>query len=286
MERIGIIGAGRAGSALGAALASAGYPVTGVSARSRVSLDRAAELLPDVPVLPPDEVTARADVVLLGVPDDRIGTVAATLPLAPDQYVVHLSGAHGTAVLGDVAAVPVALHPSMTFPGGAVDLRRVVFTATAPPAAEDLVERLVKGLGASVQWIGEQHRALYHAGIVHGANHLITLVAQALDLLRETGIADPAGTLRPLLTASLDNTLRSGHDALTGPIARGDVDTVAAHLAVLRGRTASTYAELARATVERVTDDGRIDAATATRYAELLDRQQAPERDRTREAPR
>ncbi len=106
--------------------------------------------------------------------------------------------------------------------------------------------------------------------MVHAANHLTTLLAQAFAVLREAGVADPAATLRPLLTATLDNTLRSGHDALTGPIARGDVDTVAAHLTVLRGRTASTYAELARATVDlaRRTDGWtRATAATVRRGA-------------------
>lgn len=279
MERIGIIGSGRAGSALGAALASAGHPVTGVTARSRASLERAARLLPDVPVLSPDEVTARADVVLVAVPDDAIRQTAASLPLTADQYVVHLSGAHGTAIL-QTAAIPVALHPPMTFTGNRPDLTGITFTATAPDQARPVVERIVKALGAGLQWVAEDQRAQYHAGVVHGANHLVTLVTQALGVLRAAGIEDPAATLRPLLTATLDNTLRSGHDALTGPIARGDVETVAAHLAVLRGRTAGTYAELAGATVELATADGRLDATTAERFGEVL------ERYRTGEAPR
>ncbi|TDU90547.1 putative short-subunit dehydrogenase-like oxidoreductase (DUF2520 family) [Kribbella voronezhensis] len=278
MERIGIIGFGRAGGALGAALASAGYPVTGVSARSRASRERAARLLPHVPVLEPAEVVAGADVVVLAVPDDVIGEVATSLPFTKSQYAVHLSGAHGTAVLRGIAATPVALHPPMTFTDAPVSLAGVVFTATAPERA--LVERLVKDLGAEVQWIAEEQRALYHAGLVHGANHLVTLVSQALDVLREAGVVDPSATLRPLLTATLDNTLRSGHDALTGPIVRGDVETVQAHLAVLRGRPASTYAELARATVEMAAGDGRVDAETAARIVQVL------ERDRTGEAPR
>jgi predicted short-subunit dehydrogenase-like oxidoreductase (DUF2520 family) len=280
MERIGIIGSGRAGGALGAALASAGYPVTSVSASSRASLERAARLFPHVPVLAPAEVTTRADVVLLAVPDDAIAQVAAELPFTEDQYAVHLSGAHGLSVLQGIAATPVALHPPMTFTGEPTSLQDVVFTATAPDRARAMVERLVKDLGAEVQWIAEEQRALYHAGLVHGANHLTTLLAQALDVLREAGVADPVATLRPLLTATLDNTLRSGHDALTGPIARGDVDTVKAHLAVLRGRTASTYAELARGTVERRLEAGRLDPGTAARINEVL------ERDLTGEAPR
>ena len=271
MERIGIIGSGRAGSALGAALASAGYPVTGVAARSQASLERAARLLPDVPVLSPSEVTTRADVVLVAVPDDALAEVAAGLPLTRDQYVVHLSGAHGVSVFAGTAGIRVALHPPMTFVGTAVDLTDVVFTATAPAEAQPMVERLVKALGAGVQWISEEQRALYHAGLVHGANHLTTLLVQAFAVLREAGVADPAATLGPLLTATLDNTLRSGHDALTGPIARGDVDTVAAHLAVLRGRVASTYAELAGATVELAVEAGRLDRETAARFETALD---------------
>ena len=151
-----------------------------------------------------------------------------------------------------------------------------------------MVERLVKLLGAQVQWVDEENRALYHAGLVHGANHLTTLLTQALAVLRDAGVADPAATLRPLVTATLDNTLRSGHHALTGPIARGDVDTVAAHLAVLPDRTASTYAELARATVELAAADGRLSPETAEAFYEVLkgNRGGDPERDRTGEAPR
>ncbi len=255
MERIGIIGSGRAGSALGAALASAGHPVVGVTARSRASQDRAARLLPHVPVLAADDVTTRADVVLIAVPDDVIREVAEQLPLTSEQYVVHLSGA-------------------------------IVFTATAADETRAIVEGLVKSLGAQVQWVAEEHRALYHAGVVHGANYLTTLLTQAFAVLREAGIQDPAATLRPLVTATLDNTLRSGHHALTGPIARGDVDTVAAHLAVLRDRTASTYAELARATVELAAAGGRLDPATAGRFAEVLDGHLSEKRYRTGEAPR
>ncbi|GAA1603790.1 MULTISPECIES: Rossmann-like and DUF2520 domain-containing protein [Kribbella] len=275
MERIGLIGAGRAGTALGAALAAAGHPLVGVTARSDASLERAARLLPAVPVLAADEVVERADVVLVAVPDDRIQDVARTLPLTSAQYVVHLSGAHGLTPLAGLAATPVALHPAMTFPGGPVSLDGVMFTATAPDAARELVERLVKALGAQVQWVADDERTAYHAGLVHGANHLTTLVCQAVAVLREAGVADPAATLRPLLTATLDNTLRSGHHALTGPIARGDVDTVAAHLAVLRGSTRDTYTALARATVE-IAD--RLDAGTVAGFSEVL--------NRTGEAPR
>ncbi|GAA0579761.1 DUF2520 domain-containing protein [Kribbella sandramycini] len=285
MERIGVVGAGRAGTALGAALAGVGYSLVGVSARSSASKERAGRWLPHVPVLSPSEVAARAEVVVVAVPDDVIASVVQELPLTEAQYVVHLSGAHGLAPLRGVPAVPVALHPPMTFTGDMPELRGLVFTATAPESARALVERLVKALGAEVQWVADEERARYHAGVVHAANHLTTLLAQAFAVLREAGVANPSATLRPLLTATLDNTLRSGHHALTGPIARGDVDTVAAHLSVLRDRTASTYAELAHATVELAAADGRLDPDTAARFGGLLDGHLV-ERYRTGEAPR
>jgi len=281
-ERIGIIGAGRAGSVLGAALAAAGYPLTGVTARSPASIERAGRMLPAVPVRSIDELAAASDVLLLAVPDDAIAEVAGRLRAAPGQYVVHLSGAHGTTVLQPAGGVPVALHPPMTFTGTAADLGRIggmTFTATAPEEAAPFVERLAKDLGAGLQWVAEDQRAAYHAGVVHGANHLVTLLVQSFEVLRQAGIEDPSATMRPLLAATLDNTLRAGHDALTGPIARGDADTVRAHLAALLtapGDTLATYVALARATAGRAAADGRIDSTTAGRLRVVLDEIQVP----------
>jgi predicted short-subunit dehydrogenase-like oxidoreductase (DUF2520 family) len=278
MYRIGIVGPGRAGSALGAALRAAGYQLTGVAARSPASVDRAARLLPGVPVRDLAELVAGSDVLILAVPDDEIAAVAAGIDPRPGQFVVHLSGAHGLAVLAAATArgaVPVALHPPMTFTGTPADgarVRATTFTATAPDEAAALVERLGKELGAGVQWVAEEDRALYHAGLVHGANHLVTLYVQAFDVLRAAGVDDPRALLAPLMRAMLDNTVQAGHDALTGPIARGDVETVRAHLAGLTGSSArSSYVVLARATVELVAADGRLEPGTAARLRAVLD---------------
>ena len=86
--------------------------------------------------------------------------------------------------------------------------------------------------------MAEEHRSLYHAGLAHGANHLVTLVSQAMELLSRAGADDPAAILRPLLEASLDNALTDGDAALTGPIVRGDVNTVRAHLAEIAAHRA------------------------------------------------
>ena len=98
-------------------------------------------------------------------------------------------------------------------------------------------------------FVPEEKRTLYHAGLAHGANHLVTLVTQAMELLSASGAEDPAATLRPLLTAALDNALADGDAGLTGPIVRGDVNTVAAHLADIAAHAPATlpsYVALAR----------------------------------------
>jgi predicted short-subunit dehydrogenase-like oxidoreductase (DUF2520 family) len=117
-------------------------------------------------------------------------------------------------------------------------------------------------------------RTLYHSGLAHGANHLVTLVSQAMELLAAAGADDPAGTLRPLLTAALDNALDHGDSALTGPIVRGDVNTVRAHLADIAANaphTLPSYVALARDTLDRVVTDGRVLPIRAAAIQRTLD---------------
>lgn len=252
--RVGVIGAGRVGAVIGAALRAAGHELVGVSVRSNSTL---AELfLPGVPVLSTDEVVRRADVVLVGVPDDAIAGVVAGLDLHPAQVVVHFSGRHGLAVLGDVAR-PMALHPVFPFTGGPADLVGVSWGVTA---REPLAEELVRELGGVPVLVAEELRPLWHAALAHGANHLVTLVNSAADMLRAAGADNPGDVLRPLLTAALDGALELGDAALTGPVKRGDVGTVRAHLEVVDDP--ELYLALARATARR--------AGTSAVFGEVL----------------
>jgi predicted short-subunit dehydrogenase-like oxidoreductase (DUF2520 family) len=282
--RVGVIGAGRVGAVLAAALRAAGHDVVAVAGESDASRGRAADLLPGVPVLKPSAVARAADLLLLTVPDDMLSNVVTMLAdsgaLRAGQYVVHTSGAHGLAILEPAARVgarAVALHPAMTFTGTAVDLERLpgcVFGLTAGPLERPLAERVVADLGGRPTWVREEMRTLYHAGLAHGANHLVTLVSEAMGLLTAAGVDDAAGTLRPLLQAALDNALAQGDAALTGPIVRGDVKTVAAHVAEIertRPDTLPSYLALARATLARAVTDGRVLPIRAHRIAEVLD---------------
>jgi predicted short-subunit dehydrogenase-like oxidoreductase (DUF2520 family) len=280
---VGVIGAGRVGSVLGAALAQAGHRVVAVSGVSDASRRRADALLPGVPVVPPTEVLEAAELVLLTVPDDvlpeLVAGIAASGAVRAGALVVHTSGRYGVAVLDPVTrmgALPLALHPAMTFTGRPEDLARLTgacFGVTAPEPLRPIAEALVVEMGADPQWVDEDARPLYHAALASGANHLATLVNESVDLLRRCGVGEPERLLAPLLGASLDNALRSGDAALTGPVARGDAGTVAAHIAVLREvspDTAAAYVAMARLTADRALAAGLLKPEAAEALLDVL----------------
>jgi len=282
-RRVGVIGAGRVGAVLAAALRARGHDVVAAHGVSDASQARAADLLPGVALEPVATVVEQADLVLLAVPDDTlpglVQGVARSTGFRNDQVVAHTSGRHGVAVLAPAAAngaVTMAVHPAMTFTGTARDLDRLTgtrFGVTADPDNLDLADAFVHDLGGTSLHVAEHDRVLYHAALAHGANHLVTLVADARDLLTRAGVADPAGTLRPLLQAALDNALEEGSGALTGPVARGDAGTVAAHLRAISTvdpDSVDLYAALARHTAARAVADGRLRAADAAGLMDVL----------------
>lgn len=306
---VGVVGAGRVGAVLGNALRAVGHAVVGASGVSEQSRERIDALLPGVPVLEVPEVVERAELVLLTVPDDALGDLVAGLAAVgawqPGQIVVHTSGAHGTGVLAPAraaGAIPLAIHPAMTFTGTSLDVARLVdcaFAVTAPTPVLPIGQALVVELGGEPIVVAEEARPLYHAALAHGANHLVVLVAQAAQALAAAGVAAPDRVLGPLLHAALDGAVRSassagsgtragasGVAALTGPVVRADAGTVAAHLdelARLAGRDASAadvpaaYRVLARSAVTRALTGGRIRGEQAQRLLDVL-AEPAPER--------
>jgi len=283
---VGVIGAGRAGTALGAALARAGHAVVAASAVSDASLRRAHETFPGAVITDPGRVLGQADLALLTVPDDVLpglvtGLAATGAPMA-GRLLAHASGRHGLAVLEPavrLGGLPLALHPVMTFTGRSDDVDRLTgtcFGVTAPEVLRPAAEALVIEMGGEPVFISEDNRDLYHTALAGAANHLITLVTQAADLLRAAGAADPARLLGPLLSASLDNALRFGDAGLTGPVARGDADTVAAHVAALGAAPAASpaalaaYVAMARLTADRALATGLLKPADAERLLDVL----------------
>lgn len=287
---VGIVGAGRVGAVLGNALRAAGHAVVGASGVSTATLERIETLLPGVPVLAVPEVVERAELVLLTVPDDALADLVAGLAALgrwqPGQLVVHTAGSMGTGVLAPAraaGAIPLALHPAMTFTGTSLDVARLVgctFAVTAPAPVLPIAQALVVELGGEPVVVAEEDRPLYHAALAHAANHLVVLVAQAAQALAAAGVQAPDRLLGPLLGAALDGAVRasaaassgttagaSGVASLTGPVVRGDAGTVRAHLAELAqlaGRDPSTadlppaYRVLARAATTRALAGGRL----------------------------
>jgi predicted short-subunit dehydrogenase-like oxidoreductase (DUF2520 family) len=280
---VGVVGAGRVGTALAVALSRAGHRVVAASAVSAVSLRRLEAALPGTPIRRPEEVLADADLVLLTVPDDvlpgLVAGLAATGAELTGRLLAHVSGRHGLAVLEPAVrqgAIPLALHPVMTFTGRPDDVDRLAgisFGITAPDQLRPVAEALVVEMGGEPVFIAEQNRDLYHAALAGAANHLVTQVVQASDLLAAAGVADPARMLGPLLGAALDNALRLGDAALTGPVARGDAETVAGHLAALRSAAPEAlpaYLALARLTADRALAAGMLAAGDAQRLLDVL----------------
>ena len=280
---VGVVGTGRVGAVLGAALSQVGHRVVAGYGVSMTSRARAGMLLPGVPLMDVPAVFERSGLVLLAVPDDvlpgLVEGLAGTGAIQPGQLVAHTSGRYGIGVLEPVTragGLPLALHPAMTFTGTTVDLQRLggaTFGVTAPEPLWPVAEALVVEMGSEPVRIAEEHRPLYHAALAHGANHLVTLVNDAMDLLRAAGVADPDRMLGPLLSAALDNSLRQGDDALTGPVSRGDAGTVSSHLHEISGalpEAVGAYVALARRTAARALASDRLKPGDAEPLLDVL----------------
>jgi predicted short-subunit dehydrogenase-like oxidoreductase (DUF2520 family) len=247
LGRIGVIGAGAVGSTLARVLAARGARVVRIASRAGVSAAALAKAIPGaVAAASPAEVVAAADLVVLAVPDDAIAPLAESLPWRAGQAALHLSGATPAAALAPAAVMGAriaALHPLMTFPRLPLDtpiaalIKRldgcVWALDCADPALAASLEALVAALGGRAIRIGEADRVPYHISGVLASNYVAVLLGAATELWAGFGVApdEALRALLPLLRATVEHLERVGlPQALTGPLARGDSGTVAAHL--------------------------------------------------------
>jgi predicted short-subunit dehydrogenase-like oxidoreductase (DUF2520 family) len=269
-----VVGAGGVGLSLARALTGV-RPVAGVVVRSPASHQRAVAAGFEVLALE-DARVAEAGTVLLCVPDDELPALVRALAgtTGDGQLVVHTSGRHGLDVLSGLSGPVAAIHPAMTFTGTSADAaipRDITYGVTATGQGLTEAVALVGDLGGRVELVPDERRPLYHAAISHAANHLNTLIADAADLLRASGIGDTEALLGPITRTALANALASGTGALTGPVVRGDVGTVAAHLEALAGKPAGPpYRALARRTADRAEAAGRLPAGQAEAIRAVL----------------
>jgi predicted short-subunit dehydrogenase-like oxidoreductase (DUF2520 family) len=264
--KVAVVGPGRVGTLLAVAGARAGWRIVAVAGGSPAARDAIAAMVAGVRAVDSAAAAAaRAELVLLAVPDDAIAEVVDELVRAeavgPDHRVVHVAGSRGLGVLHRAGLAGVRLaacHPAMTVPRGARDpdlLVGVPWGVTAAAADLGWAEELVVQLGGDPYRVGDDARGLYHAGLAVASNAVGAAVVTARRLLLAARIERPEAFVAPLAAASVANAAVDGVAALTGPIVRGDVGTVRAHLdriAVDLPELLDAYRALARATLEPV----------------------------------
>lgn len=259
-----LVGPGRAGSSVALALVAHGWRAIAVSGRRDDSPStRHAVARLGAPPVPVAEAGADADLVLIATPDAEIDTVADAIApnLDPGSLVVHLSGARGVEALFPILDVRPdvrvgALHPLQTFAGPDPERLNGAWAAVAGPPA---VTELAIELGMRPFVITDDARASYHAAAVVASNHLVALLGQVERLAAAAVV--PFAAFVPLMRASFENaTAHTPALALTGPVARGDLATVAAHLDALPAGEHDAYRALARAALALT---GRDDPALA-----------------------
>lgn len=215
---IGIVGAGRVGPVLGAALAGAGHAIVGVSAISAASRERAEAILPGAPILGVPELVERSELVILAVPGDQLEALVAGLALTgawqPGQLVMHTVARFGTKVLLPAVshgAIPLALHPAMVFTGTSIDLARLAdshFAVTAPGPVLPIGQALVVEMGAEPVIIDEADREAYSLAVETATSFSRVIVEEATGILAGIGIESPGAMLGSLVRSSVENALR------------------------------------------------------------------------------
>ncbi|MAT52559.1 MAG: hypothetical protein CMK32_15380 [Porticoccaceae bacterium] len=257
---LNVIGAGKVGMTLARLLRDAGQVTLGSlfsrdidNARSAVQFAGDGEAVDEFDNLRP------ADLWLLSVPDGAIATAASRLAGTPfpwrDRRVFHCSGLHSSALLEPLArqgALVASLHPAHSFANPGASLTDFASTLCTVEGAATLCGRLTdlfEALGAKVIAINPESKALYHCANTVASNYLVSLMATSLELLQaaDIGESDGRAILAPLVRQTLDNIFNFGPEAaLTGPIARADVNTVKAHLDALSTSDAHLQATLYR----------------------------------------
>ncbi|MCI5826189.1 MAG: DUF2520 domain-containing protein [Arcanobacterium sp.] len=230
---VGIISAGKVGAAVGSALRAAGHQIIGAYARSAGARERLETLLPGVPALDISTIVERSELVILAIPTAAIEPLVAQLAQRgawqAGQIVVHTAGRVGTAVLAPAAragALCLAIHPAMSFTGTSLDTARLASctcAVTAPAALQPIGHALVAEMGGESVVVAEADRPAYHLAIKHGAQHVGTVIQQAMQVLAEIGIEHPGDVLRPLVESSVQRVLNRSQEDVLHAAARSTV---------------------------------------------------------------
>jgi len=213
---VGIIGAGRVGPVIGAALAGAGHAITGVTSGS--DPDRVEAVLPGVPTLAADEIVRRSELVVLAVPHDELpGLVSGLAELGAwqvGQLVLHTDPGYGIDVLAPavaLGAIPLAVHPAIAFTGTSIDLRQLrdaYAAVTAPAAVLPIGQALAVELGCEPVVVDDEKRAAYGEAVATATEFSASLLRQSSALLESAGVEEPGRYLSTLVHSTIDRALQ------------------------------------------------------------------------------
>ncbi|MDJ1113853.1 DUF2520 domain-containing protein [Microbacterium dauci] len=212
---VGVIGGGRVGPVVAAALAGAGHLLTGITAGS--DADRLEAMLPGVPTLTADEVVRRSELVVIAVPSDELEALVAGLAdlgaWQVGQLVLHTDAAQGLAVLAPAAtrgAIPLAIHPAIAFTGTSTDLRALqgaYAAVTAPAAVLPIAQALAVEMGCEPVVVADRDRPAYGEAIATATEFSASIVRQASALLATAGVDEPGRYLSALVHTTVDRAL-------------------------------------------------------------------------------
>jgi predicted short-subunit dehydrogenase-like oxidoreductase (DUF2520 family) len=266
-KTLNLIGGGKVGRVLGRLLAACGvFQLQDVLNRSSASATAATAFMAAGTAVETVGQMRAADVTLLAVPDDQIAGCCAELAqhglIRPGSIVFHCSGALSSAVLQpavQLGAAVASVHPVRSFADPeqvAASFNDTFCSLEGSPAALEVLTPALSAIGAQLIPIDASAKTLYHAASVIACNYLVTLLDTALQTYVAAGIPDATARqlAEPLVAETVRNVFRLGPEqALTGPIARGDLDTVARQQAALDGwnlQAGKLYRMMADATRE------------------------------------
>ncbi|MDA2929686.1 DUF2520 domain-containing protein [Acidobacteria bacterium AH-259-O06] len=285
-REVGIAGAGRVGRSLGKLLNERGQKVVAVASRNRARAKAAAAFIGrEVQAVSYTDLPSKVDKILIAVSDDSIGQIANTLAEAglTEGTVLHTSGIYGTDVLAPLIAQGnscAGLHPLQTIATpqqGVQKLPSATFTIVGSGRAAEWAEKIVNLLHGKILRIAPGRKSTYHAAAVIASNYIVSLIDAAVLVMGAAGVDPEAArrALAPLVQASVQNALAERPvKALTGPIQRGDIQTLALHLqglALVPASIQQLYRAVGIQTVQLARKQG-LDSAVARQLEHLLRR--------------
>lgn len=285
LYQFGIVGTGRVAQALALAVAPHSIAPPLMWGRTPDSTRSAATRIGATAAPSFDRLAAKCGIIAIAVADDALADVIADMAVTPPTsrptFIFHVSGRSGARILEPLRAASsttAAIHPAMTFTGDPqgeaqrMAGARFAITGSTTEATEQ-AKHIVALLGGIAVEIAEERRALYHAALCHASNHLVTLIAGAAGALKDAGVDDPSGLLAPLVRAALENSLDQGFAGLSGPLLRGDVQTIGDHFDTLEEHSPDllpAYRAMARATLDALKRSEITPSARLTALDSLL----------------